>query len=66
MKLYMEITTDEYELPVAVADTPTDLARLLNVTRSSVWQCLHRNKGIKKSKYIEVEIEEDENERPYK
>ena len=62
MKLYMEITTDEYELPLAVADNPTDLARMLHVDRSSVWLCLHRNKGIKKSKYIVVEIEEDENE----
>lgn len=34
--LYMKITSDEYELPVAVAETMTDLAQMLCVTVSSV------------------------------
>ena len=31
MTLYMKVTRDEYELPVAVAETKAELARMLGV-----------------------------------
>lgn len=35
-KLYIAATPDRYELPVAVADTPEELANHLGVTRYTV------------------------------
>ena len=56
MKLYMYTTLDEYELPVAVADTKKELARMLRRSVNSVQSCFsHKNRG-----YITVEIEDDE------
>ena len=36
MNLYMKTTTDKYELPIAVEDSPTKLARRLGLKRESV------------------------------
>ena len=56
MKLYMYTTLDEYELPVAVADTKKELARMLRRSVNSVQSCFsHKNRG-----YITVEIDDDE------
>lgn len=53
MTLYMRVTNDEYELPVAVADTAKELAIMtgtnLNVVYSSI------SKGRKTYKKVEVE-----------
>lgn len=63
MKVSMEITTDKYELPVAIADTVTGLAVLRGVDKASVWHCLHRpTKGKRRVKYVAVEIEEDDDD----
>ena len=43
--LYLKVTMDKFELPIAVADTPADLARMCGVNLSSVWR------GLNKSKY---------------
>ena len=57
--IYMEVTMDKYELPVAVADTVNELARMRNVKTNSIhnliWSAAKR-KG--KSKYIKVVIED--------
>lgn len=34
--LYMRTTTDELELPIAVANSVTELAKMLNVTPNNV------------------------------
>lgn len=36
MKLYIKATTDKYELPIAVEDSPTKLAQKLGLNRHSV------------------------------
>ena len=36
MRLYMAITLDKYELPVAVADSINELATLVNVKHSTI------------------------------
>ena len=40
MTLYMKCTTDKYELPIAVAESPSELAKMLgtnaNVVSSSI------------------------------
>lgn len=59
MKVVMEISDDEYELPLAIADNPSQLAKLLNIDHASVYKTLARpHKRF--CKYVEVEIEEDE------
>ncbi len=36
--IWMAVTADRYELPLAVADTGADLAALLGISKDSVWQ----------------------------
>lgn len=43
--LYMACTDDEYELPIAVADTATELARMVGITRDSLYSMLTRKQG---------------------
>lgn len=54
----MEITQDEYELPIAVSDTLRGLAKLRNVCPSSISKSINHSKKF--PKYIKVEVEEDE------
>ena len=58
MTLYMKVTKDKYELPVAVADSKAELADMLGVGRTSVYRALKRREG--KSVYIAVEVEDVE------
>ena len=58
MYVYMEITKDIFELPCAVADGPTELARLCHVTARHV---CHAIKAGGRQRFIKVWIE-DENE----
>lgn len=56
--IWLEVTQDKYELPLAVADTCNELAIMCNVSRFTIYACVSRakNKGYK-SKYIKVEVE---------
>ena len=56
MTIFMKVTRDEYELPVAVADSKSELAHMVGVDPSSVWHALHR--GWKKSSYVAVEVDD--------
>ena len=58
MTIFMRVTDDEYELPVAVADNQSELARMVGVDPSSVWHALHH--GWKKSSYVAVEVDDNE------
>ena len=58
--VFMRVTNDKYELPVAVADTLSELAHMVGVDPSSVWHALHR--GWKKSTYVAVEVDDYDNE----
>ena len=61
MILWLKVTHDEYELPVAVGDSLRDLGRILNVSRNSIASSYsHYIHGGKWSSYRKVEIEEDE------
>ena len=55
MYVYMAITRDEYELPIAVADGPTELARLCHVTANHVCHAI-RTGG---KRFIKVWIEDE-------
>lgn len=60
--LWIEITLDEYELPVAVADTSSELSRMRGYSRHKVAQDVIRWKNGKmpKCKYRKVEVDDDE------
>lgn len=58
MKLYIKSTGDELDLPVAVAESPTELARMIGTNRDVVLSSIaHKRKG-----WARVEVE-DEDER---
>ena len=57
MTLYMKVTKDEYELPVAVADSKKELARMVGRDVSGIYRTFAEGR---KSCYVEVEIEDDD------
>lgn len=60
MMVYERVTSDKYELPLAVADSEHELADLLGVTVSCVSHELRKFRSGQKSVYREIEIEEKE------
>lgn len=44
-KLYLAVTADEYELPLCVAETPEELGKAFNITKSSVLSRISRHKN---------------------
>ena len=60
MTLYMAVTPDEYELPIAVADGPTELARKFNLNKSTVLGSIIRKQNGKTRgiRFERVEIDE--------
>ena len=59
--LYMKVTADKYELPIAVADTAVELAKMVGVTPNSVHRAIHLTNigAVKKSKYIKVVLQSE-------
>jgi len=56
MTLYLRTTNDKYELPIAVAESPTELARLLGTTQGSVSSSIsHKRPG-----WYKIEVKNDE------
>lgn len=53
-KLYVKCTTDKYELPIAVADNPGELANMLGVTTGTV----RSSTSKRKNGYYKVEVED--------
>ena len=58
--IYMKVTDDEYELPLAVAGSAAELARMVGVKENSIFIAIQRErkKGWK-SRYVKVVVEED-------
>ena len=63
MLVYVAYDPRPPHLPVAVADSPSELARLIGASRNTVSSMICRfQKGeLTRSRYIAVEIEENEN-----
>ena len=58
--LYLLVTQDRFELPLVVADTVEELARIVGVHTSTIVKCLNRGG---KSRYVRVYVnmgEDDE------
>lgn len=56
MTLYMRVTNDEYELPVAIAETKKDLSRMLGLNDSAVSKVMQYKSPL----YVAVEVDNDE------
>ena len=59
MTLYLKVTRDKYELPVAVAETKAELARMLGIKREHVRSAFFHAQKYKNSTYVVVEVEDD-------
>ena len=60
--LYMEVTRDKYELPLAVADSPYELARMRRVDVTSILKAIRGLKMGKRRKSIYRLVWVDERE----
>ena len=60
-KLYMATTSDRYELPLYVADTPKELARQMGITKGAVLSGISHAKQYKtRSAYHRIEYTDKE------
>lgn len=62
MCVFMKITKDKYELPLAVADSPAELAAMTGDSVKTIYSVVSREKHksnpkYKFSRYIKVEID---------
>lgn len=61
MKLYMEVTMDDYELPIIVADSVRELAEICHVSPKTISSCIsHEKAGGKRTRYKKVVVEDNE------
>lgn len=60
MHLYMAVTTDKYELPLAVEPYADDLAELFGFTKKSVYEAISKGRSGKKKgvKFVKVQLEQ--------
>lgn len=57
--VYMEITKDKYELPVAIASTESELAKLCKTTVIAVKSGISKRRCTGKwSRFVKVDVEE--------
>ena len=59
--IWMKVTRDKYELPVAVANTASELARIVGTTKNAVVSSVsHLEHGHKKySSYVRIRLEDE-------
>lgn len=60
MKLIVFISNDHLELPLSVRNNVPEMARALGVTHQTIYSALDRFRKGKKSRFIEVEVDENE------
>lgn len=59
MRIYMAVTPDEFELPIALSDTQRGLAKMLGSDAGAVCRN-HKAKRHAKYKVIALEVEDEE------
>ena len=63
MTLYMAVSNDRYELPIAVADSQSELARMVKLDISYVCKQIHgavKVKGKAKIRLFKIDVDSDE------
>lgn len=67
--IWMEVTPDKYELPLKVADSGGELARMCGLSPDTIYSSISHYKNRKrktqqlrerKRKFVKVEVDEDE------
>lgn len=58
--IYMKVTRDKYRLPLAIADTAEELAKIVGRDARTIYRSVKREKGIYEKVDIGVLEEEDE------
>lgn len=59
MFIYMQVTKDEYELPLAIADSIPKLAEMVGVKTQSIYDSMKNAKKLgRKTQYKKVDIGE--------
>ncbi|MBQ0113293.1 MAG: hypothetical protein KBT03_09210 [Bacteroidales bacterium] len=59
--LWLLVTTDKYELPLAVCDTAMELARIVGTSENTIYSAVchfNKNRKIKTCRYRKVVIDE--------
>lgn len=59
--LWMKVTNDAYELPLAVASSASELAKMLHVTTKSIYSNISKSKKYGR-RCVYKRVKEDENE----
>lgn len=60
MVLYMRVTNDNYQLPIAVTDTIKELAEIFNTTPNVISASISRQRAGKgKSTYYKVWVDDE-------
>jgi hypothetical protein len=63
MSVYMLITQDEFELPLAIADTAVKLAQMLGIEARAIYSAIsHTKTRGTKSRFVKVKFEIMESE----
>lgn len=61
--MYIAVTPDDEELPIATADTEEEMARLLHSSKWHVSRCVNGKRGFgKRSKFRVYRINDEEDE----
>lgn len=61
-KVYMAVTPDKYELPIAIADDVLTLAKMVGVKSHSIYEHLSHIKSgyVKQTRYVKVILEDED------
>lgn len=64
MTLWMEVTTDDLELPLVVASSAEELARICKTNTNNIYSATSkmRRQKRKRSRFVKVEVEEGSDE----
>ena len=62
MYVYMKVTKDRFELPLAVADTGAELAKICGTSEKNVYNAIRKARLCgHKCQYVRVELEGEKN-----
>lgn len=58
--IWMKVTKDEYELPLVIADTASELERKLGLAEGTIRSVVYKaKKRGSKTQYVKVEMEDE-------
>ncbi|MBP1926736.1 hypothetical protein J2Z76_002606 [Sedimentibacter acidaminivorans] len=65
MHIYMAVTPDKLELPLAVGNTATELAKILRIKEDTIYTGISRNYSgkTKGMKFIKIDIIEESDDK---